>query len=162
MSTDVTFTLEDHARIWIYQADRVLNSEEISKIEETMKHFIQSWSAHGAALTAESAVVNSQFVLLAVDEEKALASGCSIDKSVHLMKALGQELGIDFFDRMQTAFIQNGEVKVVGLHQFWAMRKAGLVNEETLVFDNLVKTVGEFRKRWQVPFGQSWHAEMWK
>lgn len=162
MSTDATFTLPDHARIWIYQANRVLTSEEVTRIKETMRHFIQSWSAHGAALTAEYAVVNGQFVLLAVDEEKALASGCSIDKSVHLMKSLGEELGINFFDRMQTAFVQDGEVKVVGLHQFWAMRKAGLINEETMVFDNLVKTVGEFKGKWLIPFGQSWHAEMWK
>lgn len=153
--------LPDHARVWIYQANRPLNDDETAILTAEGQSFVEEWSAHGASLDAAMEVKYGRFIILAVDEEKALASGCSIDKSVHFMKALGEKMNIDFFNRMQTVYENRGELKSVPLHEFWAMRKAGIVDDNTIVFDNLVKNISEYKSSWKTTFNKSWHAEMW-
>ena len=153
--------LAAHSRVWVYQANRFLSKEEVGTISTALSEFIESWNAHGAALYAGFEIVSNRFVVLAVDEEKALASGCSIDKSVHFFQRIGEKFGLDFFNRMQVIYELNGELKDAPLHQFWAMRKAKLINDDVIVYDNLVKDISEFQSRWRVPFSKSWHAEMW-
>lgn len=153
--------LPDHARVWIYQANRPLTDQEVEQMNRAGATFIEDWSAHGASLDAAFEVKFNRFIIIAVDEEKALASGCSIDKSVHFMKGLGEAFQVDFFNRMQTIYEEQGELKAVPLHEFWAMRKAGLIGDNTIVFDNLVKNIGEFKSAWKTTFNKSWHAEMW-
>lgn len=153
--------LSDDSKVWIYQADRVLNNSEVSAISKELENFLADWSAHGAALEAGGEVLHSRFVVIAVDEEKALASGCSIDKSVHFMKLIGEKYQVDFFNRMLTVYEENGELLACQLHEFWARRKAGLINDATVVFDNLVKNLGEYKRAWKTTFEKSWHAEMW-
>lgn len=162
MNTDLSIELPDTARIWVYIANRPLSNEEVEEARMLLGHFLNDWTAHGAALTAAANVFYNRFIVISVDEEKALASGCSIDKSVHFMKSLGETLNVDFFDRMLTPYLENEIIQCVGLHQFWALRKAGVVSDETIVFNPLVKSLGEFRHQWMIPFKDSWHAEMWK
>jgi hypothetical protein len=153
--------LAEHSRVWVYQANRFLSEQEIVAISNALSQFIESWNAHGASLYAGFEIISSRFVVLAVDEEKALASGCSIDKSVHFFQKIGEQLNIDFFNRMQVMYEMDGELKDTPLHQFWAMRKANLIGDDIIVYDNLVKNIAEFKERWRVSFAKSWHAEMW-
>jgi hypothetical protein len=110
---------------------------------------------------ADFDVIANRIYVIAVDETKAAASGCSIDKLVHLFKDIQSEFQIDFFDRMQVAYFDNGEVKFSKLNNFWAMRKAGLINDETLVYDTTIQSLGEWRESQIKPFSKSWHAEAW-
>ena len=84
--------LAEHSRVWVYQANRFLSDQEIVAISNALSQFIESWNAHGASLYAGFEIISSRFVVLAVDEEKALASGCSIDKSVHFFQKIGKIL----------------------------------------------------------------------
>jgi hypothetical protein len=154
--------LPGHARVWIYQANRFLNESESKQIDEAIQAFIDRWSSHGQQMDASAAIMNDRLVVIAADEAQAAASGCGIDKSVQWMKELGSLMGIDFFQRTQVLFYENEELKEAPLHQFWAMRKAGLVGDDTLIFDNTVKNLAELRSSWKVPFSRSWHSEMWQ
>lgn len=156
-------TLPPHSRVWIYQANRKLTRTEESFIRDTMSDFIAQWAAHGQSLRAGFSLEHSRFLIIAVDEEQAQASGCSIDASVAVVKKLENELGVDFFDRQIVAYLgDEGELKTTRLHDFWALRKAGVVTDDTKVFNNLVKNIKEWKDSWLVPFGQSWHAEMFR
>ncbi|MGB0424161.1 MAG: ABC transporter ATPase [Flavobacteriales bacterium] len=157
----MTSQMNDNARVWIYQANRFLTDQEILKVNEATQEFVQSWSAHGNALAAEAHVLYKRFVVFFVDENQAEITGCSIDKSVALINGLGSELGIDFFDRMQILYRENNQIKEDRMHDFWAKRKAQIVNDQTPVFNNLVKTKGEFDSSWETVFGESWHSSMW-
>ncbi len=154
-------TMPDHSRIWVYQCSRELSDQEIELITKKCDEFTDSWSAHGSPLQASYALERKRFLVLAVDEEASGVTGCSIDASVALVRELGELLSVDFFDRMAIAWIKEGGLAITQMHEFWAMRKAGLITDETRVFNNLVKTKGELREGWLVPFAQSWHAEMW-
>ena len=51
----------------------------------------------------------NRFLILAVDESQASASGCSIDSSVKFVKAMESELGTDFFNRMNLVILNAKE-----------------------------------------------------
>ncbi|MFN0030645.1 MAG: ABC transporter ATPase [Flavobacteriales bacterium] len=154
-------TLPDESRIWIYQANRPLSHSEKESIENDASKFIDQWTSHGASMQASAMVLHHRFLIISADEAKAIASGCGIDKAVHFVQQLGERMEIDFFQRMQVCYKEDEELKVAALHQFWAMRKANIITEETLVFDNTIRNKGQLAGSWLVPFAKSWHQEMW-
>jgi hypothetical protein len=101
-------TFPDTAKVWIYQASRALTPDENQLLSTKAKAFASGWTAHKMALQADAAVVNNLLLLLIVDENQASVSGCSIDSSVHFVKEIGAELGVDFFNRLNVAYLQQG------------------------------------------------------
>ncbi len=148
------------ARLWVYQSNRILSDAEVKAVEEEGLKFISDWSAHGASLKASFDVLHNLFVVIAVDEKLALASGCSIDKSVHFVKELEQKLGLNLFDRMQVAYRSSNEIKVCKLSEFEKLASQGIVNESTIVFNNMVASKEAFDSQWEVPLKQSWQSRV--
>lgn len=153
--------LPDHARVWIFQASKFLTIDEESRIREEVSRFLEQWTAHGQRLDASFGIYHHRIVAVAADETMVTSSGCGIDKLTHCMLQLGQVMGIDLFERTVVIFEQQGSWQQAPLHQFWALRKAGVVTDSTRVLDTTVKTIGEMRKRLEGEFSRSWHAEMW-
>ena len=152
--------LPSHSKVWVYQANRKLNSEEKSLIESKSNLFLESWAAHGADLDAAIEIYYDQFVVLSVDENVASATGCYIDKSVHFFQQLGTELNIDFFNRLLVAYKQEDEIKLQPLSKFMDLLSEGEINENTKVFNNLVVSLGDFRSNWEVSLKDSWHKQL--
>ncbi len=153
--------LSDDSRIWIYQCNRLLNEQEEVEIAHHLGNFIDDWSSHGKTMEAAGEILHHRFLIIAADENKALASGCGIDKSVNFLKRMEEEFQLNFFDRTQVAFLENGVMKDLPLNVFWAMRKAGNITDQTIVFDNTIRKIADLKSKWIVPFANSWHAEMW-
>lgn len=153
--------MPDSSRVWVYQADRFLSQEEEAIISSKLTEFLNGWASHGAQLDSAFEVKYSRFVVVAVDEEKALASGCGIDKLVHFFQDAGKVLNVDFFNRMQVVYRDKESIVSEPLHQFWGLRKAGVLNDNSIVFDNLVKNLAEYKAKWETSFSNSWHSEMW-
>jgi hypothetical protein len=154
--------LSGSSRVWIYQADRSLNEFEILTVKNELAAFVDDWSSHGQKMQASAEVYYNRIVVIAADEVRALASGCGIDKSVNFMKEMQNQLGVDFFQRTQVLFKNDGKMVEAPLHHFWAMRKAGIIEDRTLIIDNTVRVLADLRTKWEVPFENSWHAEMWR
>jgi hypothetical protein len=153
--------MPDHARVWIYQSGRMLTPDESAWLSEAAGQFVAEWTSHGKSMDAAADVLHGLFLLIAADESGSSASGCGIDKSVRFVTDAGERLATDFLTRTNVAFMQDGEIRLAPMHAFWAMRKSGIVTAETPVFNNLVKTLGEWKEQWCVPFEKSWHQEMW-
>ena len=154
--TDTT-TLPATARVWIYQANRPFREADVPQIKKYVDEFAQGWASHNRQLRAHGDVLHRQFVVLMVDEGQADASGCSIDTSVRFMQQLGQAYGVDLFDRMTFTWLENGEVKSAHSEEFRQLYAAGKITDDTLVFDNVVKTKGELDEKWTKPLNESWH-----
>ncbi len=112
-------------------------------------------------MDATAEVFHHRFLVIGADENQATASGCGIDKSVNFVKSIGQTLHLDFFKRTQIVYWEDNELVDAELNLFWARRKAGLIQDSTIVFDNTIRKVSELKNKWKVPFSESWHAEMW-
>jgi len=149
-------------RIWIYQSNRELSEQEVALAENKLHGFTEQWKAHGKELAARAEVRYNRFVILFLNEDLEAASGCSIDSSVRFLKAIEDELGIDLFDRMQTAYFKGDLVKAVSRIELENLLAAGEVNEDTLVFDNTVQNSKELAERWIVPMKDSWHSRVFK
>ena len=93
--------LPGHARLWVHTADRDLTAGEQEAVLEALVGFLDGWAAHGAALTAAGAVLYDRVLVVGLDEQRAGATGCSIDKLVGFVRAQGEALGVDWFDRHQ-------------------------------------------------------------
>jgi len=152
--------LPDSTRVWIYQANRPFREEDIPEIRHKAQAFAQSWISHNRQLRAHADVLHNRFVVLMVDESRADASGCSIDKSVYFLKQLQAEYGVDLFDRMAFSYMDGEEVATVPRETFARLYQEGKINDDTLVFDTLVSTKEGLNRNWLKPLGQSWHKRM--
>lgn len=150
------------ARVWVYQSNRALSDAEVTAIQHEGENFIAGWSAHGAALKASFEIRHNRFVIIAVDEKQALASGCSIDKSVHFIKALEQKFNLNFFDRMQVAYRKGNEILACSLNEFEKLAAQKQVDENTIVFNNMVTNKTAFDKEWEIPLKQGWQSRVLK
>jgi ABC-type branched-subunit amino acid transport system ATPase component len=148
------------SKIWIYQSNRELTETERAKAQQLLNSFTEGWTAHNQQLKAAAKILYNRFIILLVDETQAGASGCSIDKSVHFIKALEDEFGIDLFDRFNTAYFENDQILTANRAEFENLLKQGKVNSETVVFNNLVVNFQDFQTKWQVPLKNSWHARV--
>jgi hypothetical protein len=148
--------LPDHSRVWIYQANRIIEAEVRSIIEEQLISFTSSWVAHGHPLQSSFILLDDYFIVLAVDEQIGGASGCSIDSSTNAMKQIAEITGLDFFDRKIVAFEIDQEVKQLQLGDLKQKFKDGVLDENTITFNTLADSVGVVRKNWRIPVKESW------
>ncbi len=150
--------LPDESRIWIYQSNRKLTDDEVIAIESETKNFVENWAAHGTGLQASFLVKYNRFIILAVDTNVQTATGCSIDSSVAFIQQLEQKYGIDLLDKMNVTFRLGEHIAHKPLIDFKKMAKEKAVSGNTIVFNNLVNTVGEWHEYWEVPANESWHS----
>lgn len=149
-------SLPDHARLWIYQANRPVTNSEKNIISDALLAFTQQWLVHGEPMMASYAIYHDQFLILAADEGYNAASGCSIDGSVRALKTLGEQLHIDFFDRGTVAFKKENQLVLIPVASLKNAGKEGIWSEDTLTFNNLVATKGDFETGWIVRAGDTW------
>lgn len=148
-------------KVWIYQADRFFTSAEFEQAKAYLEEFVMSWAAHGTALSAKVEILRNLFVVFTVDEAITKTTGCSIDRSVHVLKELEQRLDIGLFNRTFVAYIdREGTTQLVSRDVFQGLVESNEVTGETQVFNNLIQTQEDFENKWIVPFHASWHAKV--
>ncbi len=154
--------LPDSSRIWIYQSNRELTNDEIAYIATNTANFIDQWTRHGEDLKGSFTVKYNYFLVLAVDESFNDVSGCSIDASVRFIKELEQKLTIDLTNKMNVSFKDGERINIVKLPTFQDFVKEGKINENTVVFNNMVSTKKDFENNWEVSAKDSWHNRFLK
>lgn len=148
--------MPDNARVWIYQSDKYLSEQESEKILEQAESFLTQWSAHGSGLKSSAKIFHNRFVVLLLDEDHTQASGCSIDSSVNFIKSIGTQLGINFFDRTKVAFLIDNEIYIESMSNLKERVSEGVIEGNTLVFNNLVGNKKELLQKWSVPASDTW------
>ena len=136
------------SKVWIYASNRELTQKDQETITSELEPFISEWAAHGKGLLGKSSILENRFVVLVVDESKAMASGCSIDTSVRFMKDLGAKLNIDFFDRLKLYVEKDrhfDRVSLSELHEYgdWD------------VYNPMISSLKELRENWKIPVHSS-------
>lgn len=149
--------LPDTSKVWIYQANRPLTYDEVDQVRPILYKFAREWNSHGTDVESYANVFHMQYFVLVADESKLGVSGCSVDSSVHLMKYIEQQLGITLFDRHLYTYMEDDEVKSIHHIDFKEAYDNGVINADTLIFDNLVNTKEKFLTEWIKPIKDSWH-----
>ncbi len=155
----VDFTaLPETARIWIYQSNRSFTPDELEAIGNQLDDFLGHWTAHGQNLKAGYEIKYKRFLIIGLDQSGQSATGCSIDASVHFIQNLEKKYTVELLDKMNVSYKQGEFVAYKTLLEFKAMAKQKAVSKNTIVFNNLVATKGEYLEHWEVPASESWHA----
>jgi hypothetical protein len=153
-------TLPDTTRVWIYQSNQPIPDAAVPEVRQKIRSFADSWVSHNRALRSFGDLWHNRFVVLMVDESQAGASGCSIDSSVHFLKSLQAEYGVDLFDRMVFTFQHGDEVISLKREDFARWYEEGKIDDDTPVFDTLVNNKKDLETSWVKPLGSSWHKRM--
>lgn len=148
--------LPKDARLWVYQSDRPITVEESYKIQAQMHAFLSQWAAHGQDLNAGFEIKHQYFLLLALDEKQAAASGCSIDAFVGFLNQMSLALNIDFFQRTNIAFWQDDHVELRSLQNIKKLVLSGELSNDVLFFDNSISTLSQLDSEWLVKPQDTW------
>jgi len=151
-------SLPQTARIWIYQCNRSFTLDEIQEISNKLQTFLEGWTAHGADLKAAFEIRYKRFIVIGLDQNQQLASGCSIDASVHFIQQLETAFKVDLLDKLNVSYKQGDYIAYKPLKEFKKMVKDKAVSKNTIVFNHLVQTKAEYLDFWEVPAAESWHA----
>jgi len=148
--------LSENSKVWIYQASKPIDYETAAEIKSALYNFSMNWLSHGQVVEAYANLFHHRFIVLVADESNH-PGGCSIDSSVHFIKEIGSNYKLDFFNRMNFAYLDGTEIKSLDSESFRQAYQQKQINDDTLVFDNLVNTKQQFLSNWVLPLKDSWH-----
>ncbi len=148
--------LPQDAKIWIFQSSRNFTEEEITDIEKELDEFMLEWNAHGAALTAAYAIPYDRFIVIAVDENKVPASGCSIDSMTRMIKSLEEKYKFGLLNRMLVSYKIEDKIRTLPLSEFKQKVKQHEIPDDASVFHNGLASLREFEEGWELPLSESW------
>lgn len=105
---------------------------------------------------------DQRFLLIAVDEGHADASGCSIDALTRRLRSLEAELDLDLLDSSPVWFRDgSGSVRSCSRSEFQALAREGQVGSDTTVFDITLTRMSEYRSgRFERAASDSWHRSL--
>lgn len=151
--------LPNTARVWVFGSDLPLGAEKSTILLEEVDRFLEKWNAHGSPLTAARSWKHDRFLTIAVDQSTAGASGCSIDGLFRTLKALQPKLGTNLLTSGCVFYRElDGTITCTVREKFTELAAAGKVSAATPVFDPTVTSLGEWRARFELKAGESWHA----
>jgi hypothetical protein len=149
-------SLPDTSRLWVYQADKPFDNEQKAIIKEVLTVFTTNWEVHGKPMRGSYDILDNYFVILAADESFNSASGCSIDDSVRVIRALGERLSVDFFNRNNVFFRLSDDVAIVPLAEVKKRIELKSLDENSLFFNTLIKVKSDLTDQWLIPISVSW------
>jgi len=129
------------SKVWIYLSNRKFDDTESDFIQHSLNQFTKNeWKTHGKSLHASGQLLFNQLIVMIVDEDVNSASGCSIDSSVHMIKKLGSELKVDFFNRLYVLVIRDNQISYVHINDLNNYKGWKLVNP-------IIKNLSEFKNQ---------------
>ena len=150
----------DNAKAWVYQSDRHFDEDELAFLQVELDDFTSEWESHGKMLTATTEVFYNLFVVFFVNEEGDTMCGRAQDASVNFMKKLEEKLELSFLDRMVQSYKKGENVEVVRMADYEALIKNKQIDENTIVYNNMVTTKVDFDNHREVPLKNSWHKQL--
>ncbi len=148
--------LSDQSRVWIYASQSPLTKEQVSIVSNQLSAFTQDWQAHGVPLKASYTIEYNHFIVIGVDETHHAPSGCSIDKSVQIIKSIESTLGIDLMNRLIVYLLVNDTVEALPAKDLPKLIENGTLQSDSQVFDNTITTYEKYKNEWIKSAHNTW------
>ena len=143
-------TLPEEARIWIYASENALTEDQQSHILTYIAEHLKGWNAHKVPLTAGVTVLENHFIVVALDEGKNGASGCSIDTLQKTIQELEKELSISLMNRLNVFCRIDNEIQCIPSFKLESMAKA-----DTPFYDLTILTKSDLNT-YLKPISEGW------
>jgi hypothetical protein len=145
------------SRIWIFQSSEMLDEKTEEAILQKTNKFLETWTAHNHELHAGATVMHHLFLILAVDENKNDASGCSVDKAFRFVQSLEKEFQVSFLNRLNVAVLNEGIITVMNAGDLRQKIEKGEYSRAK-IFNNLIQHKSDLEDNWLIPVKNSWLA----
>ena len=122
--------ISDESKVWIYSSEKELNMNQIEYIENKISNHLVNWQSHKKDIEAAVQIVENRFVIIAVDETKVSASGCSIDSLYRLIQDIELQLSISLLNRLNVYCVINDKIVCLPISSL-----KDKVNASTLFYD---------------------------
>lgn len=143
-------------RVIIYPASRPFTAKESKDIAEKLFEYLSTWRAHGKPLSSSFKIEHNQFIIVVVDEDKELASGCSIDALNSVLRELDTTYSLGLFDRMKASYMIGENIITKPLAEFRKEVRSGEISEDAQVFDFSKSTYVNYLSDFLLPLRRSW------
>ena len=147
-------TIPEESRIWIYAAEHKLTNNQENYILKSISEHLKNWEAHKVPLTAGVIILENQFVIVALDEIKNGASGCSIDTLQNKIQNLEKDLSISLLNRLNIFCKIEDEILCVPSFKLESIAKSN-----TLFYDLTIQRKIELQS-YLKPISEGWCAHL--
>ena len=117
-------TLPEESRIWIYASENALTADQQIHILTYIAEHLKGWNAHKVPLTAGVTILENHFIVVALDENKNGASGCSIDTLQKTIQELEKELSISLMNRLNVFCRIDNKIECIPSFKLGSVAKA--------------------------------------
>ena len=149
--------LPDASRVWVFGSDRPLTEEGTTALLKGVDEHLANWKAHGAPLTVGSQFRDQRFLVVAVDQSTAGASGCSIDGLFRVLQGLEKKIGATMVGGGRVFYrAEAGTVQSVTREEIPSLVQSGAITKDTVVFDTSLTDLGAFRSGFEQRAKKSW------
>lgn len=154
-------TLPDASRVWIFGSDRTLTEEGTTALLKGVDEFLGDWKAHGEPLSVGSQLRDGRFLVVAVDQSTAGASGCSIDGLFRVLQRLESSVGASLVGGGRVYYRDgHGVVQSAARNEIPSLATSGAISKDTVVFDTTITDLGTFRTGFEKRAKESWIGEL--
>ena len=142
--------ISNKSRIWIYQSNKKITINQKNEINNQLLDYCNNWNTHGQPVVSSFKIYDWFICLFALEDVDPI-SGCSIDSSVLLIKSIGHKYKLDFFNRENIIFFNEGVSTILPLSEFKLM-----IHPDIIVYNNMVQNKKEFKNKWMVKVKDTW------
>jgi hypothetical protein len=153
--------LPDDARVWVFASPDPIPDDLARVLLQQVDAYLADWHAHGVPLICAREWREGRFLVIAVDQSTAAASGCSIDALFRVLRSFGTNSGISLLGSGAVYYRDSeGRVRGVDRREFAKLVSLGELDPATPVFDTAVTTAGDYRAAFERSLAQSWHKRL--
>ena len=122
---------------------------------------LADWKAHGAPLTVSRDWRDDRFLVVAVDQSTAGATGCSIDGLFRVLQNLQGTIGASLVGGGRVFYRDGtGAVQSVPRSELGALASTGAITRNSVVFDTSLVDLGAYRAEFERPARESWVGDL--
>jgi hypothetical protein len=149
--------------VWVFGADKPLAEEDTKYLLDEVDHYLADWKAHGAPLTVAREWRASRFLVVAVDQSTAGATGCSIDGLFRLLQGAEKKLGASLVGGGRVFYRDDhAAAQSVPRSDVEGLVASGAITKDTVIFDTALTDLGTWRACFERRANDSWVKELLK
>ena len=146
--------LPDESRIWIYASEHRLTDKQEGYILDRIYGHLKVWEAHNVPLTAGVKIIDNHFIIIALDEGKNGASGCSIDTLQHKIQQIEDNLSISLLNRLNVFCIVDDAIVCIP-----SFNLKNHVDKNTLFYDLTIQNKSQINS-FLKPISDGWCSRL--
>lgn len=162
MNLSLTYRIPSHytdnASVWIFQSDRPLKKTEKQNVETQVSHLLEHLEKDKKkSFPGDFILIFDHFLIFISDQIDSMRKRQEMeDKLTELLgTAFSESFPFRFSENMELSFLKNEEILSIPFEKIKEELEKKTINASTLYFDNSVKSLGELRQRWIIPFWKS-------